>query len=68
MPRWVGFAQFGVGIVLLFGFTRDERLLLVFPLWILVVSVILLVFAYREPAALASASGSADQGRARRSA
>jgi hypothetical protein len=68
MPRWVGFAQFAVGAVLLFGFALDERTELIFPLWIFVVSLVLLVLAYREPAAMASTSGSAAAGRPRRSA
>jgi hypothetical protein len=68
MPRWVGFAQFAVGAVLLIGFARYEGTGLLFPLWILVVSLVLLVLAFREPGAMASKSGSADADRARRSA
>jgi hypothetical protein len=68
VPRWVAFTQFAVGIVLLFGVTRDERAVLIFPFWILVLSVVLLVLAYRDPAVMASPSKSAAEDRPRRSA
>jgi hypothetical protein len=54
MPRWVALSQFAVGAVLIFGFgtLRQTWISLVFPLWILVISVLMLLSAYRRPSGI----------------
>ncbi len=75
MPRWVSLTQFVVGAGLLFGAVRTEWAVLVFPLWILLISVYLLVLAYRPPAEVAAVASerrddleSRREGRAKRRA
>jgi hypothetical protein len=50
MPRWAALSQFGVAVVLLFGAAAEQVIVLLFPLWILVISVYLLIGAYHRPA------------------
>jgi hypothetical protein len=63
MPRWVALTQFAVGAGLLFGAVRFEWSVLVFPLWILLISVYLLVLAYRPPAEVAEVAAVARERR-----
>ena len=43
MPRWMALLTYGVALVLLFIFTQSPWIILVFPAWVLMVSVYILV-------------------------
>ena len=49
LPRWFIVAGFVVGLFLLLSATVSRLLILVFPLWVLVLSAILLLKARRMP-------------------
>ncbi len=49
LPRWFVYGGYAVGAFLLLSFTLSALLILVFPLWILVLSAILLVKARAMP-------------------
>jgi hypothetical protein len=49
LPRWFIWTGFAVGTFLLFAATLSKWLFLVFPAWILVLSVLLLLKARRLP-------------------
>jgi hypothetical protein len=48
MPKWLAFATYAVAIVLLFVTTLSLWATLIFPLWVLAVSILILVFNYRR--------------------
>jgi hypothetical protein len=48
MPRWLGFAGFALGLVLLLVITDFAWIALLFPLWVLLVSVYILVTDLRK--------------------
>jgi hypothetical protein len=50
LPRWFTLAGFGVGLFLLLSATFSPLLMLVFPVWTLVLSALLLARALRLPA------------------
>jgi hypothetical protein len=43
MPRWMALLTYGLALVLLFIFTRASWVVLVFPAWVFLVSVYILV-------------------------
>jgi hypothetical protein len=53
LPRWLAFVGYGVAIVLLFSVSYFRGIVFVFPAWVTVVSVELLVLARRGRAAQA---------------
>ena len=54
MPRWMALLTFALALVLLFIFTQSRWVILIFPAWVFLVSVYILVnhLAGRRPAAL----------------
>ncbi len=48
MPRWIIFITYPIGLVLLFVFTRSFWVVLVFPAWVLLVSVYIMVVSFRR--------------------
>lgn len=48
MPKWLAFATYAVAIVLLLVTTLSLWATLIFPLWVLAVSILILVFNYRR--------------------
>lgn len=48
-PRWLSLLGFASGLVLLFSVTFWEAILLLFPLWVTVVSIYVLVAEHRRP-------------------
>ena len=50
MPRWMAFLSFPVGLVLLFSVSRSFWVVLVFPAWVLLVSLYILVLSLRPHA------------------
>jgi hypothetical protein len=58
MPRWMALLTFPVALVLLFTFTQAQWVILVFPGWVLLVSLYILVVSLRRgPGAIADAPG-----------
>jgi hypothetical protein len=56
MPRWMALLTFPVALVLLFTFTQAQWVILVFPGWVLLVSLYILVVSLRRgPGAIAGA-------------
>jgi hypothetical protein len=51
LPRWFGVTGFAVGLFLLLSATFSRVLVMVFPLWILLLSTLLLLRARKIPAA-----------------
>jgi hypothetical protein len=51
LPRWVTFVTYAVALVLLFVTSYSAWVALVFPVWALAVSVLLLVRSFRQPSA-----------------
>ena len=43
MPRWMALLTYAVALVLLFIFTESQWVILIFPAWVLMVSVYILV-------------------------
>ncbi|HWI31241.1 MAG TPA: hypothetical protein VNT50_07105 [Microbacterium sp.] len=54
MPRWLAFGTYGVAIVLLFVTTVNLWASLIFPVWVLGVSILILVSNYRRGPARAT--------------
>jgi hypothetical protein len=52
MPRWMALLSYAVGLVLLFAFTRSMWVVLIFPAWVFLVSLYILI--------VSSARGQAD--------
>jgi hypothetical protein len=50
LPRWFTFAGYAVGAFLLLSATFSPALVLVFPVWVLILSILLLLRARRLPA------------------
>lgn len=50
MPRWMAFLSYPVGLVLLFSVTQSIWVVLVFPAWVLLVSIYILVLSLRPHA------------------
>jgi hypothetical protein len=66
IPRWVAFAGYGLGAVLLLVITDFEWIVLVFPFWVLLVSVCILAANFQQPAGTAGGTvPAAGHGRAR---
>jgi hypothetical protein len=71
MPRWMALLTYPVALVLLFTFTQAQWVILVFPGWVLLVSVYILFVNVRrrpdlrtaEPVAPAAASAAPAEGR-----
>jgi hypothetical protein len=58
MPRWMALLTFPVALVLLFTFTQAQWVILVFPGWVLLVSLYILIVSLRRgPGAIADAPG-----------
>jgi hypothetical protein len=51
MPRWVAAVTYGLAVVLLFTVPRPLWAVLVFPAWVLCVSVIILLLRRSEKSA-----------------
>lgn len=49
MPRWLAFLSYAVAVVLLFVVTQSMWVVLIFPAWVLLVSVYILVISLRRP-------------------
>lgn len=47
LPRWLAFSGFAVGLILLLAITDFAWIILLFPLWVLVVSAFILVTDFR---------------------
>jgi hypothetical protein len=50
MPRWLSFVTYAVALVLLFVTTLSLWVTLIFPVWVLAVSVLILITNYRREA------------------
>jgi hypothetical protein len=48
MPRWMAWVTYAVALVLLFVFTQAQLTILVFPAWVLMVSVYILILQLRR--------------------
>jgi len=48
MPRWVALTSYGLAILLLLSVSLTIWLTLVFPLWVLAISLIILITNYRQ--------------------
>ncbi len=46
-PKWVIYLSYGLGLVMLFNIFLTEWLILIFPLWVLMLSIIVLVENFR---------------------
>jgi hypothetical protein len=57
MPRWLAFVTYAVAVVLLVVTTLSLWVTLIFPAWVLAVSVLILVQNYRRGTAVRAASG-----------
>jgi hypothetical protein len=53
-PRWIGFLGFGCALVLLFSGRYIDWILMVFPLWVLLISIYILIDNLRRPAEAAT--------------
>ena len=51
MPRWLVFVTYPVALVLMFVFTRSFWAVLVFPAWVFLVSIYILIVSFRRPKA-----------------
>jgi hypothetical protein len=51
MPRWMALVTYATALVLLFIFTHSQWIILVFPAWVLMVSVYILVLSSRRRSA-----------------
>ncbi|WP_198414016.1 hypothetical protein [Cryobacterium adonitolivorans] len=54
MPRWIAATTYGVAIVLLFVTSLSWWVSLIFPAWVLGVSILILVLNFRRPSAPAA--------------
>jgi hypothetical protein len=62
MPRWMALVTYVTALVLLFIFTQSQWVILVFPAWVSMVSVYILVMTLRRRAAGESADMGAGEG------
>jgi hypothetical protein len=64
MPRWMALLTYPLAIVLLFIFTQASWVILIFPAWVFLVSVYILIFSLRRsrPGESSAGSASADAG------
>ena len=53
-PRWIGFLGFGCALVLLFSGRYIDWILMVFPLWVLLISIYFPIDNLRRPAQTAT--------------
>ncbi len=53
MPRWMALITYPVALVLLFVFTKSQLAILVFPAWVLLVSLYILIVSLRRGGAAA---------------
>jgi len=57
MPRWLALPTYGVALVLLFIVSQSTWVVLIFPAWVLVVSVYILIAHLTQPGAAQSETG-----------
>jgi hypothetical protein len=55
-PRWIAFLGFACALLLLFSGRYIDWILLVFPLWVLLISIYILIDNLRRPSQIAATS------------
>jgi len=55
-PRWIAFLGFACALLFLFSGRYIDWILLVFPLWVLLISIYILIDSLRRPSQTAAAS------------
>ena len=66
MPRWMALLTYPVALLLMFVFTRSFWVVLVFPAWVFLVSIYILIASFRRPRAGVEESTAPRNARARR--
>jgi hypothetical protein len=55
-PRWIAFTGFACALLLLFSWRYIEWIILIFPLWVLLISIYILIDNLRRPSQIAATS------------
>ena len=55
-PRWIAFSGFACALFLLFSWRYIEWVILIFPLWVLLISIYILIDNLRRPSQIAATS------------